>query len=70
MEEGYTWLDHVLAGGLFWRKDPPEFNPLLPGPTGETIFHSHLLNKKRAVKCAYKCLQCESITILREQANA
>lgn len=70
MVRGYTWLDHVLASGLFWREEPPTFSPLLPGPKGHTILHAHLLNRRQAVREALRCPACQCMTILAGNAES
>ena len=64
MEQGYCWLDHVLAGGLFWNRERPEFNPLLSGPSGDVVTHSHCITKEKSLREAHLCPECQTLTIV------
>ncbi|GAA5506730.1 hypothetical protein Rcae01_02183 [Novipirellula caenicola] len=62
MESGYAWVAHIFAGGLVWQKSKPDLKFWRPSP-GKTVIHSYVFNESRSLRPAYRCPECESITI-------
>ncbi|WP_414655190.1 PF20097 family protein [Fuerstiella marisgermanici] len=62
MDPGFAWIAHIFAGGLVWQRTKPELAAWRPSP-GQTIIHSHIFNESRSLRPAFRCPECESITI-------
>ena len=62
MESGYAWVTSVIGGGLCWQKTKPELSALRPSP-GEVVVHSHVFRDSQSLRPAYRCSECESVTI-------